>query len=202
MRGNGVHAAHGSDSGDDTRTLLSSVARVVLSGQRGSLADQLDRLRRARCGAAYAQLPRASALADSAPAGPVPRASSSSSTAWAASRADGREYVTAARAGPDDAGAVDQRDRQSALRIPGRGRGRRLHLGAATAARTSSRPWSNDPVTDRPGEAIYLRDEETGELWSPTAAPIRDERAQLLRSRTARATAASSTSRTASRSTC
>ena len=38
-------------------------------------------------------------------------------------------------------------------------------------------PWSNDPVTDRPGEAIYLRDEETGELWSPTPAPIRLEQA-------------------------
>ena len=36
-------------------------------------------------------------------------------------------------------------------------------------------PWSNDPVTDRPGEAIYLRDEESGELWCPTAQPIRDD---------------------------
>jgi cyclic beta-1,2-glucan synthetase len=36
-------------------------------------------------------------------------------------------------------------------------------------------PWSNDPVVDRPGEAFYLRDDETGELWSPTARPIRDE---------------------------
>ena len=36
-------------------------------------------------------------------------------------------------------------------------------------------PWSNDPVTDPPGEAIYLRDEDTGVLWSPTALPVRDE---------------------------
>ena len=28
-------------------------------------------------------------------------------------------------------------------------------------------PWSNDPVTDPPGEVVYLRDEETGEFWSP-----------------------------------
>ncbi len=35
-------------------------------------------------------------------------------------------------------------------------------------------PWSNDPVADRPGEVLYLRDEETGEVWGPTAAPIRD----------------------------
>src|SRR5208282_4129462 len=36
-------------------------------------------------------------------------------------------------------------------------------------------PWSNDPVTDRPGEVIFLRDEDSGELWGPTALPIRDE---------------------------
>lgn len=33
-------------------------------------------------------------------------------------------------------------------------------------------PWSNDPVSDRPGEALYLRDEDSGELWGPTAAPL------------------------------
>ena len=34
-------------------------------------------------------------------------------------------------------------------------------------------PWSNDPVADPPGEVLYLRDEKSGELWGPTAAPIR-----------------------------
>ncbi len=33
-------------------------------------------------------------------------------------------------------------------------------------------PWSNDPVTDPPGEVVYLRDEETGEVWSPTPLPV------------------------------
>ena len=35
-------------------------------------------------------------------------------------------------------------------------------------------PWSNDPVSDPPGEAFYLRDDKTGDVWSPTAVPIRD----------------------------
>ncbi len=35
--------------------------------------------------------------------------------------------------------------------------------------------WSNDPVSDPPGEAIYVRDEESGELWTPTLLPIREE---------------------------
>lgn len=42
-------------------------------------------------------------------------------------------------------------------------------------------PWSNDPVCDTPGEAIYLRDEETGEIWSPTPLPIRSQSVYLIR---------------------
>ncbi len=41
-------------------------------------------------------------------------------------------------------------------------------------------PWSNDHVTDSPGEAIYLRDEHSGEVWTPTALPIRDENATYV----------------------
>ena len=36
-------------------------------------------------------------------------------------------------------------------------------------------PWSNDPVSDPPGEVIYIRDEESGDVWTPTALPIREE---------------------------
>ena len=32
-------------------------------------------------------------------------------------------------------------------------------------------PWSNDPVLDPHGEAHYLRDEDSGEWWSPLAGP-------------------------------
>jgi cyclic beta-1,2-glucan synthetase len=33
-------------------------------------------------------------------------------------------------------------------------------------------PWHNDPVGDPSGEAVYLRDEETGQFWSPTPLPV------------------------------
>lgn len=36
-------------------------------------------------------------------------------------------------------------------------------------------PWSNDPVSDPSGEIVYLRDEETGVVWTPTPLPIRGE---------------------------
>ena len=33
-------------------------------------------------------------------------------------------------------------------------------------------PWSNDPVLDPPGEALYLRDDDRGLCWSPTPGPM------------------------------
>jgi len=41
--------------------------------------------------------------------------------------------------------------------------------------------WSNDPVLDPASEAVYIRDEESGVFWSPTAAPIRERTAYRTR---------------------
>ncbi|MDP2182543.1 MAG: glucoamylase family protein [Actinomycetota bacterium] len=41
--------------------------------------------------------------------------------------------------------------------------------------------WNNDPVSDGSGEATYLRDEETGEFWSPTPLPSRDSEPYVIR---------------------
>ena len=41
-------------------------------------------------------------------------------------------------------------------------------------------PWSNDPVQDPSGEVFYIKDEETEELWNPTALPIRIENATYI----------------------
>jgi cyclic beta-1,2-glucan synthetase len=32
-------------------------------------------------------------------------------------------------------------------------------------------PWHNDPVSDPPGEVLYLRDDASGYVWTPTPAP-------------------------------
>jgi cyclic beta-1,2-glucan synthetase len=32
-------------------------------------------------------------------------------------------------------------------------------------------PWSNDPVSDPSGESFYIRDDESGDFWSPTLLP-------------------------------
>ena len=55
-----------------------------------------------------------------------------------------------------------------------------FHVSAEGAAFTWSRnsrdfqltPWSNDPVVNRPGEGLYVRDSETGAMLSPFAALV------------------------------
>ena len=42
-------------------------------------------------------------------------------------------------------------------------------------------PWHNDPITDASGEACYLRDEETGEYWSPMPLPVRGTTPYVIR---------------------
>ena len=42
-------------------------------------------------------------------------------------------------------------------------------------------PWHNDPASDPVSEVIYLQDDETGELWSVTPGPIREEAPYTVR---------------------
>ncbi len=42
-------------------------------------------------------------------------------------------------------------------------------------------PWSNDPVRDPSGEMLYLRDEETGAVWSPTPQPVGSKNTHIVR---------------------
>jgi len=51
------------------------------------------------------------------------------------------------------------------------------HSGSATTWSENSRenrltPFANDPVIDQGGEAIYVRDDDTGRAWSPTPGPM------------------------------
>ena len=41
--------------------------------------------------------------------------------------------------------------------------------------------WKNDPLLDRSGEVLYLRDEETGQFWSPTPQPCPADAPYLVR---------------------
>ncbi|MCJ7603069.1 MAG: cyclic beta 1-2 glucan synthetase, partial [Desulfobulbaceae bacterium] len=41
--------------------------------------------------------------------------------------------------------------------------------------------WHNDPLSDSSGEALYIRDEETGTFWSPTPLPARGRSGYICR---------------------
>jgi cyclic beta-1,2-glucan synthetase len=51
------------------------------------------------------------------------------------------------------------------------------HSGSATTWSENSRenrltPFANDPVIDQGGEALYVRDDDTGQAWCPTPGPM------------------------------
>lgn len=41
-------------------------------------------------------------------------------------------------------------------------------------------PWSNDPVLDPPGEVCYLRDEESGEIWTATPFGVQTDPSYMI----------------------
>ncbi len=90
--------------------------------------------------------------------------------------AGGSEYVI--HVGPDGAGGLRVpplpwvnvvANEQAGFLVSERGA---VHTWAANSRENRLTPWSNDPVSDPHGEALYLRDEDTGEFWSPTPGPI------------------------------
>jgi cyclic beta-1,2-glucan synthetase len=52
---------------------------------------------------------------------------------------------------------------------------------AENSAENRLTPWNNDPISDPSGEILYLRDEETGAIWSPTPQPAGAEAPYLIR---------------------
>ncbi len=160
----------------ESRALLASVARVVLVGGRGSLVDQLERALAARPSLrAAARRPRA--ISELQVSRPEPGVEFFNGLGGFAE--GGREYVTIL--GP---GQSTPAPWINVIANPGFGFQVSAE-GGGYAWSVNSRehqltPWSNDPVTDRPGQAFYLRDEETGRVWSPTALPIRDETATYV----------------------
>ncbi len=155
---------------EQTRTLLSAVARVVLVARHGDLADQMDRLRRSA--APHPPRPKRLPKTDTANI-PPPVQDLEFFNGLGGFGAQGREYVTIL--GP---GKSTPAPWINVIANPHFGFQVAADGGGFTWALNSREhqitPWSNDPVADRPGEALYLRDEESGEVWGATAAPARD----------------------------
>jgi cyclic beta-1,2-glucan synthetase len=155
----------------EDRTLLQTAARAVLLSRRGTLAEQV--VRQPRPQAAAVQLPRRLPTTKSVDVSP-PRPELEFFNGVGGFAADGREYVTILGEGQwTPAPWINVIANPSfGFQVSESGSGYTWSLNSRENQLTS---WSNDPVSDPPGETIYVRDEDTGELWGPTVLPIREE---------------------------
>ena len=166
----------------EDRILFQAVARAVISDDRGTLAEQLDYRR-----VAQAQMPKLvpsrMLQADTASTRPFEAASAASfaggsdevarpelilDNGLGGFSAEGREYVITLAPG-----RVTPAPWVNVIANPGFGTIVSERGAACTWSDNAHEfrltPWHNDPVGDRSGEAFYLRDEDSGQVWSPTA---------------------------------
>ena len=157
----------------EDRILVQSVARIVLYDNRGTLAEQIERRR------VESQLPQLSATrpnrAEEGPEEDTTQALFDTlqlTNRYGGFTKDLNEYVIVLRPGRPTpapwANVLANPDFGCVISEAG---------GAYTWSENSHEfrltPWNNDPISDTSGEAIYLRDEETGHYWSPTPLPHR-----------------------------
>jgi cyclic beta-1,2-glucan synthetase len=167
-----VYILRGDHISSEDRTLLQSAARAVLLSRRGSLADQVIRLERpAERIAAPAAAPSSRQTRSEAPA---PRPELEFSNGIGGFAQNGREYVTIL--GPGQSTPAPWlnviANASFGFQVSESGSG---YTWSGNSRENQLTPWSNDPVSDPISEAIYIRDDDSGELWGPTAQPIRYE---------------------------
>ncbi len=174
----GIFIVREDQMNESERILLQSAARVVLDGLAGSLEEQLSRL-----DVNPVRLPRFVPI-ENPSIDPMPQPERPTDLLFdnglGGFTPDGREYVIHLAPGqwtpapwvnviatPEFGCVVSE-----------------TGLGCTWAQNSGENrltPWRNDTVSDPPAEVIYLRDEDTGEIWSPTPLPSRADEPYLIR---------------------
>ncbi|MBI4786241.1 MAG: cellobiose phosphorylase [Chloroflexi bacterium] len=178
-RRGGIFTLYGDQLGEADRVLLETAARVVLDGAKGSLAHQLESLRKPPT-----HLPLFVAVPPGSKAEPTPPLVRPTGLLFdnglGGFSADGREYVIFLDPGrwtpAPWINVIANPDFGFTVSESGSG-----YTWFGNSSENRLTPWSNDPVGDPPGEALYLRDEETAEVWSPTPLPCRAPAPYLIR---------------------
>ncbi|MGI8734706.1 MAG: GH36-type glycosyl hydrolase domain-containing protein [Pyrinomonadaceae bacterium] len=160
------------------RILLHAVARVVIVTERGPLEDQLER----------------HAVDEPLPPPFIPRLPSQTYPEPTVALPEltffnglggfhqgGREYVIVLGADqwtPAPWANVIANESEFGFQVSETGAG---YTWSVNSRENRLTPWSNDAVADPPGEIIYLRDEDTGTVWSTTPSPIREAEPYTIR---------------------
>jgi len=162
---------------NDDRVLLQSAARIVLDDAHGSLTDQLEH-RSVLEPLVPALTPTRPAVVDSS--APPPARELIFQNGFGGFTGDGHEYVITL-----NPGQMTPAPWVNVLANPSFGTVVSESGGAYTWAENAHEfrltPWHNDPVQDTTGEAFYIRDEETGQVWSPTPWPARGATPYVIR---------------------
>ena len=166
----GVFVLRGDLISAEDRRLLQTAARAVLLSRQGSLAEQVARQ---RSEPAALRVPRRRNEPKRSAVVP-PRLDLEFFNGLGGFDANANEYVTILGEGQwTPAPWINVIANQSfGFQVSESGSGYTWSLNSRENQLT---PWSNDPVSDSLGETIYIRDEDSGELWSPTVLPIREE---------------------------
>ncbi len=177
-RPGGIFVRHADQISQEDRILLQTVARVIISDSNGTLSEQINQ-RRIIKHHIPAFIPVSLPYQTTATAVTIPEELLFFNTLGGFIKS-GLEYkivLPAGKATPapwvnvianPNFGTVISESGQS-------------YTWAENAHEFRLTPWNNDPVSDMGGEAFYLRDEETGQFWSPTPLPTRGFSAYTIR---------------------
>ena len=164
----GIHTLRADLLNPGARAQLMSIARVVLVAGRGDIGQQMSTLASSHLAA---QLP----VTVPAPLPPSPKALELEFFNGTGGFADGgREYVTVLRDGRTTPAPWLNviANPKFGFQVSAEGSG---HVWSENSRENQLTPWSNDPVSDPAGEAMYLHDLDTDHVWTPTALPIRGD---------------------------
>jgi len=154
------------------RDCLTAAARVMLPSRLGTLAEQVGRVEHATAPRRRERRPTPEPEQGSELPPPRPRREFDNELGGFVE--DGREYSIVLDEGHwTPAPWINViANEQLGFQVSESGGG---HTWALNSRENQLTPWSNDPVSDPPGEVIYVRDDETGRLWGPTLLPIRED---------------------------
>ena len=164
---------------NEDRVLIQTVARAIILDSAGTLADQISRRSPAET-VVPRFTPTRSLRAEPLSGGEAPRPDLLFFNGLGGFTPDGREYViTTTREHMTPAPWVNiLANAEFGTVISENGVG---YTWGENAHEFRLTPWHNDPVTDCSGEAFYLRDEESGQFWSPMPLPSRGSGAYVSR---------------------